>query len=60
MQKNLPAFPFVAMWALFALVGIIGITTAGCEAPAYSTNDSDRPWNETRGFQYQGGSRLDR
>jgi hypothetical protein len=23
-------------------------------------NDSDRPWNETRGFQFQGGSRLDR
>jgi hypothetical protein len=25
-----------------------------------SANDSDRPWNETRGFQFQGGSRLDR
>ncbi len=24
------------------------------------TNDSERPWNESRGFQFQGGSRLDR
>jgi hypothetical protein len=45
---------------LLLAVGLSMLTTTGCGTPAYSSNDSDRPWNETRGFQHQGASRLDR
>jgi|TARA_B110000495_G_scaffold165675_1_gene151546 hypothetical protein len=46
--------------ALLLAAGFAMLAATGCGTPAYSTNDSDRPWNETRGFQHQGGSRLDR
>jgi hypothetical protein len=45
---------------LLLAVGLSMLATTGCGTPGYSTNDSDRPWNETRGFQHQGASRLDR
>ena len=45
---------------LLLAVGLSMLATTGCGTPAYSSNDSDRPWNETRGFQHQGASRLDR
>ena len=57
MKKTLSTF--IAVCLLLA-AGLSLLTTSGCGTPAYSTNDSDRPWNETRGFQHQGGSRLDR
>ncbi|MDE2713065.1 MAG: hypothetical protein ACKJR1_13625 [Limisphaerales bacterium] len=46
--------------SLLIAVGFMVLTATGCGTPLQSTNDSDRPWNETRGFQHQGASRLDR
>jgi hypothetical protein len=57
MKKSIPAFMFAG---LLFVAGLMMLTTAGCGSTSYTTNDSDRPWNETRGFQHQGSSRLDR
>ena len=56
MKKSLSTF---VITSLFVVVGFM-LTASGCGSPSYSTNDSDRPWSETRGFQFQGPSRLDR
>jgi len=57
MKNSLSTF---VITSLLIAVGFMMLTASGCGTPSYSTNDSDRPWNETRGFQYQGTSRLDR
>lgn len=57
MNKSLSTF---VITSLLIAVGFVMLTTSGCGTPSYSINDSDRPWNETRGFQHQGASRLDR
>ncbi|MDE2680798.1 MAG: hypothetical protein OSB29_05465 [Verrucomicrobiota bacterium] len=57
MKKTLSTF---VITSLLIAVGFMMLTASGCGTPSYSTNDSDRPWNETRGFQNQGASRLDR
>ena len=53
-------FSTFAIVSLLIAVGFMMLTASGCGTPSYSTNDSDRPWNETRGFQFQGASRQDR
>ena len=57
MKKTLSTL-FTAGFLIAA--GLMLFTATGCGTPLQSTNDSDRPWNEARGFQHQGASRLDR
>ena len=57
MKNSLSTF---VITSLLIAVGFMMLTASGCGTPSYSTNDSDRPWSETRGFQFQGASRLDR
>jgi len=57
MKITLPALFTTTLLVTF---GFMVLASTGCGTSLQSTNDSDRPWNETRGFQHQGASRDDR
>ena len=46
--------------SLLVAFGFVVLIPTGCGTPFQSTNDSDRPWSETRGFQHQGSARDER
>jgi len=52
----------VSLFATSLLVGaglITLLSSTGCGV-VHTDNVSERPWNEPRGFQYQGNDRRDR
>jgi hypothetical protein len=57
MTRKLTAILKASLWLALGMIFLV--TATGCGSP-YSPNDSERPWNEPKGFQFKTGDRDDR